>query len=92
MINSFRIRDLEECYLRAITGRIPKAEESMNNAEKHLTRTREEQNQILSLWGRTFFGSSSCQQEPVNILRVCARKEKTSPPQKIFLDKSWGVW
>jgi len=45
----------------------------MNNAEKHLTRTREEQNQILSLWGRTFFGSSSCQQEPVNILRVCAR-------------------
>ena len=51
MINSFRIRDLEECYLRAITGRIPKAEESMNNAEKHLTRTREEQNQILSFWG-----------------------------------------
>jgi transposase-like protein len=29
---------------------------------------------------------------PKNILRVCARKEKTSPPQKIFLDKSWGVW
>jgi hypothetical protein len=94
------------------------------NAEKHLTRTREEQNQILSLWGRTFF-DSSCQQSPAKHLtrvrenenrillpqnpgRIFAalpptstrktsyayarERKKTSPPQKIFLDKSWGVW